>query len=191
MTDSPDYSQFMEGAEHPALADFKRLAGELAERQGELADLEQQVKDKKAEIADIAEVKLPALVTAIGLGDEMPLANGTKLVIKREHGASPLKDNRDKCWDWMIANGHGHLVKHAFGMSFGKGDEAEAEKLRKLLGENDVAFEEKRDVHYQTLCKFVRDARGRGEKIPEDLFGVFETAVAKITGKPKKHFPGE
>ena len=170
MTD--EYSQFVQGAEHPALAAFRDAVLQLQALQGELAILEEGVKDKKAAIVEIAEVQLPVLVESIGLGDEMPLANGTKLVIKR-----------------MEKNGHGHLVKRAFGMSFGKGDEKQAEFFRRLLKTNEIAFEEERGVHHQTLCKFVRDAQARGEKIPEELFGVFRTAKAKITGKPKNHFP--
>ena len=188
---SEEYAQFVAGAEHPALTTFRVAVAQLQQRQLELADLEQAVKDKKAEIADIAEMQLPVLVESIGLGDELPLANGTKLVIKREHGASPLKDNREECWDWMVGNGHGHLVKRAFGMSFGKGEEKDAANLRRVLEANEISFSEERGVHYQTLSKFVRDAEGRGDEIPEELFGVFRTAVAKITGKPKKHFPGE
>jgi len=188
---SNEYAQFAAGAEHPALRTFRVAVAQLQERQLELADLETAIKAKKAEISDIAETQLPVLVASIGLGDEMPLANGTKLVIKREHGASPLKDNREKVWDWMVKNKHGHLVKRAFGMTFGRGEDKDAANLRRVLEANDISFSEERGVHGQTLSKFVRDCRGRGEKIPEELFGVYETAVAKITGKPKKHFPGE
>lgn len=185
-----EYSQFMDGAEHPALSQFRDLVTQLQAREAELAELETQVKAKKAEISDIAEKQLPVLVESIGLGDEMPLANGTKLVIKRNHGASPLKDNRDKCWDWMEQNGYGHLVKRTVSVPFNK-DEGKAWLLMAELEQQGIAFDNLRKVETQTLSKFVRDAEARGEEIPEDLFGVYRTAVAKITGKPKKHFAGE
>lgn len=188
---SEEYAQFVAGAEHPALVQFREAVKAMQDLEAHLATLELGVRATKKAIADIAEMQLPVLVESIGLGDEMPLANGTKLVIKREHGASPLKDNREECWDWMVENKHGHLVKRAFGMTFGKGEEKDAANLRRVLEANDISFDEQRGVHAQTLSKFVRDAEGRGEKIPEELFGVFRTAVAKITGKPKKHFEGE
>ncbi len=189
MTD--EYAQFAEGAEHPALAAFRDLVLTMQRHEVDLAELNQQVKDKKAAIADIAEMQLPVLVESIGLGDELPLANGTKLVIQRNHGASPLVANRDKVWDWMEEKGHGHLVKRTLLAAFGKGDDLDVAKLRYLLDAANVNFSEVRKVESSTLSKFVRDAEGRGEEIPEDIFGVYRTAVAKITGKPKKHFEGE
>ena len=189
MTD--EYAQFAQGAEHPALAAFRDLVLTMQRHEADLAELNQQVKDKKAAIADIAEMQLPVLVESIGLGDELPLANGTKLVIKRNHGASPLVANRDKVWDWMEEHGHKHLVKRSMTASFAKDEGEEADRLKAIFRDNDIPFDETRKVESSTLSKFVRDAEGRGEEIPEDIFGVYRTAVAKITGKPKKHFEGE
>ncbi len=189
MTD--EYAQFAQGAEHPALAAFRDLVLTMQRHEVDLAGLEAQVKVKKAAISDIAEMQLPVLVESIGLGDELPLANGTKLVIKRNHGASPLVANRDKVWDWMEEKGHGHLVKRQIVMSYGKDERADALAMTGYLDSEGLDYEELRKVESSTLSKFVRDAEGRGEEIPEDIFGVYRTAVAKITGKPKKHFEGE
>ena len=156
-----------------------------------LEELEVTVKFVKEKIRRITDDQLPTMIEAIGLGDELPLANGTKLVIKREHGASPLKDNREKVWDWMEENEHGHLVKRTLSIAFGKDEQDGAAELRSRLASMDYDVDDVRKVESQTLSKFVRDAQERGETIPEELFGVYRTAKAKITGKPTKHFAGE
>ena len=189
MTDN-EYEQFTKGAEHPALAEFRALVQNLQLHQSMLADLEQRVKIQKEMIREISERQLPDLLDTIGLGDELPLANGTKLVIKRAHGASPLVENREAVWDWMETNGHGHLVKRAISVLFGTHETDRVALLHERLGDDFISYDV-RKVESQTLSKFVRDADDSGIQIPEDLFGVYRTAKAQIKGTPKEVFPGE
>jgi hypothetical protein len=73
-------------------------------------------------------------------------------------------------------------------VSFPKGKYDQADELISVLTKNfkDIPYEEKTDVHAQTLKAFAKDQYKLGQTLPEEYFSVYEASIAKIKlGKEK------
>jgi hypothetical protein len=111
--------------------------------------------------------ELPTLLHEAGL-ESATTSDGTKISLKRE--VSIAQGNRDALYAWLKENGYGDFVKTV--LAFGKGEFDDG--LRAVLAETGASYEEKEDVHYQTLAKIFRDRVEEGGALPPEQ-------VAKIT----------
>lgn len=162
------------------LSQLTQLAEQQAAAQSKVADLEAQLNKAREELRDIAERQVPELMDRIGIG-EFKTTTGLKIKIDETIRASIPKANAPLAFAWLKNNGHGSLIKRVVSVSFGRGEDEQAEQLvKKLNDELHFEAEDSASVHPSTLAAFVREKLRNGEEIPLDLFGVHRQRVAKI-----------
>jgi hypothetical protein len=180
--DNSDYLAYARETSGGAPADLTRLA-ELAEKQAaaELAvkRAEDALQKAQDELRKIAEGELPELMDSLGL-EEFRTATGLKIEVKEMIRASIPKPREAEAFAWLRANNHDALIKRSLVVSFGKGEDDEANTLGTQLTEEGYSFDDKQAVHAQTLSAFVREQLEKGKEIPIDLLGVFRQRKSKV-----------
>jgi hypothetical protein len=182
--DVPDYGEDARGIEEPSgdlLSRISALAVEQKRKEAELAALEDAVEQKKAEVRDISEFKLPGAMAEAGMAT-FALADGTKIEIKEAVRASIPKTNPEPAFTYLETHGAADLVKREIKISFGKGEEAWARKFLADLAKRKrpVKAENKKTVHPQTLQAYIREQLEEGVDIPLATFGAFIQKFSKI-----------
>ena len=147
------------------------LAKEQVKLTKELADLENQVEKKKAELSQIAEVALPESMLNVGM-TLFVLDDGSKLAIKTFYRGSIPKGREVDAFAWLDDHGHADLIKNEVKSTFGKGEDDEAKFLMNILEKNNLDYENRRHVHPSSLKGFVREQIEKGKELPLDLLGV-------------------
>lgn len=137
----------------------------------ELADLENQLNAKKAELYQITEVALPESMLQIGM-TSFTLDDGSKITIKTFYRGSIPKGREVDAFAWLDDHGHADLIKNEVKSSFGKGENDDAQFLMNILDKNNLNYENRRHVHPSSLKGFVKEQVEKGKELPLDLLGV-------------------
>ena len=164
------------------------IGNKLIDKKRKLEEEELRLKGLKAEILEIEQKELPDAMTACGNLKSFTLKDGSEIKIKDEIFCSIPVDKKAAAFKWLEENGHSELIKHDVKVSFPKGKYDQADKLIDVLSKNfkDIPYEEKTDVHAQTLKAFAKDQYKLGQTLPEEYFSVYEASIAKIKlGKEK------
>ena len=93
----------------------------LKNKEDEIANLEEQLKAKKAEADDISSRVIPELLAEQGLS-EIKLADGSKVTVKKEFRCTLPKDEdrRVAAYKWLRDQGLGDIIKNNVFVTFGK-----------------------------------------------------------------------
>lgn len=164
------------------------IGNKLLDKKKKLEEEELRLKGLKAEILEIEQKELPDAMTACGNLKSFTLKDGSEIKIKDDIFCSIPADKKAAAFKWLEENGHSELIKHDVKVSFPKGKYDQADKLIEVLSKNfkDIPYEEKTDVHAQTLKAFAKDQYKLGQTLPEEYFSVYEASIAKIKlGKEK------
>jgi hypothetical protein len=161
------------------LASISELANQQLRLQAELADLENAVALKKADLSLVQEVKLPAAMEAARMS-EFKLTDGAVVTIKKNVLAGITAEHEQEAMAWLAETGNDGIIKNEVVLGFGKGQDNEAKVLTTLLDAQGYSYTASRFVHPQTLKAFVRKRLEAGEPIPLDTFSVFEKKSAVI-----------
>jgi hypothetical protein len=142
-----------------------------------IAILKEAVKCYQTQLDDIMNLDIPNMLLEIGMAS-VTTDDGLKVGLKTEYNAQVL--DPDSLCDWMDSNGGGHLWKNS--LKFDKGEEIET--VVSLAEELGLSFEQKNEIHPQTLKKFIKDyvdGEGSVSDIPESAARVstFTHAVIK------------
>ena len=156
----------------------------LKQKEDEIADLEQQLKDKKAEADDISSRVIPELLAEQGLS-EIKLADGSKVSVKKEYRCTLPKDEvkRQQCYEWLRNEKLGDIIKNNIFVTFGKGEDDKAKQLLDLAAENGFEPQQKSDVAWMTLTALFRERIESGLDMPSDVFNTWIKDKTKITRK--------
>lgn len=171
-----------------AFALLAQLSAEELELAGRVADAEDAVKLAKEAYRDVTERRLPEAMADLGLS-EVALADGSRVSVKRAIRASvpAAKDDptrRARALEWLVANGHGGVVKNLVEVDLPRGSETAAANLAAELLGRGLAASHERDVHAGTLSKLVRELLEEGRSVDTTLINVFDQRVASIK-RPK------
>lgn len=173
-----DYSDYVDRPKSTdALAKLSRLADAQLEAQKNVARAEDELKARKDELTDIAETQIPELMESVGL-EEYTTTSGVKISVKEKVRASILAAHRGAAMRWLRDNGHEALIKREVKVTFGMGEDEQAQEAIAKLG--DLPVEDKSAVHPATLKKFVTEMLNSGSEVPEDLFSVHRQRVSNI-----------
>lgn len=165
------------------------LAQLQMEREDAVAELEEQLKQAKARLAEVQDHSLPDLMEELGLTN-FKTKNGLKIEVKESIKASAGKSDPERFWNvcnWLREHGHGNIIKREISLAFGAGEEDRANEFVDLISPvastlgKDV--QDDANIHAATLSKFVGEQLEAGVDIPE-YFNVFRQRVAKIV-RPK------
>lgn len=165
------------------LGAIAELARQQVLLEGEVADLEMILKNRKEELLKVRDDLLPAALAEVGM-TSFTLTDGTKIDVKPFYDCHISEANRDAAFEWLRTNDHADLIKHELKASFGKGEESDAVAAKQALEQLGVEVSDKEAVHPQTLKAFVKEQVEAGaEGFPLDLFGAHVGSRAKITRK--------
>jgi len=163
-----------------ALADKCQLL-ELAEKK--VAELEDQLKERKEAARKLSEEEIPQFLAEKGLSS-ITLTNGTEVKISEEVRPGVKVADRAFCYAWLRDNGYGDLIKNNISVSFGMGEDSQALKLKSAIHHLGMVGTEKEDVHYQTMKAFVTEQHKKGVSLPDE-FGVYVANKTKLVQKRK------
>ena len=156
----------------------------LKSKEDEIAKLEEQLKNKKAEADDISSRVIPELLAEQGLS-EIKLADGSKVSVKKEYRCTLPKDEarRAQCYQWLRDQGLGDIIKNNIFVTFGKGEDDKAKSLIDLAVANGYEPSQKSDVAWMTLTSLFREHIESGLDMPPDVFSTWIKDKTKITRK--------
>jgi|TARA_R110000803_G_scaffold200214_1_gene264459 hypothetical protein len=156
----------------------------LKQKEDEIAALEEQLKNKKAEADDIGSRVIPELLSEQGLS-EIKLSDGSKVSVKKEYRATVPQDEERKgaALQWLRDNGLGDIIKNNVSVSFGKGEDDKAEQLLNLAAENGFQPQQKSDVAWNTLTAIYRERDQAGLEMPTECFSLWIKDRTKISRK--------
>jgi|TARA_A100001515_G_C4471621_1_gene177017 hypothetical protein len=156
----------------------------LKAKEDEIADLEEQLKKKKAEADDISSRVIPELLAEQGLS-EIKLHDGSKVSVKKEYRCTIPKDEvrREQCYKWLRDQNYEDIIKNNVFVTFGKGEDNKAQQLLDLAAENGFEPQQKSDVSWQTLTALFRERIESGLDMPSDVFSTWVKDKTKITRK--------
>ena len=156
----------------------------LKNKEDEIANLEEQLKAKKAEADDISSRVIPELLAEQGLS-EIKLADVSKVTVKKEFRCTLPKDEdrRVAAYKWLRDQGLGDIIKNNVFVTFGKGEDNTAHQLLDLAAENGFEAQQKSDVAWATLTSLFRERIESGLDMPSDVFSTWIKDKTKITRK--------
>ena len=156
----------------------------LKQKEDEIANLEQQLKDKKAEADDISSRVIPELLAEQGLS-EIKLADGSKVSVKKEVRCTLPKEEakREQAQEWLRNEKLGDIIKNNIFVTFGKGEDDKAKQLLDLAAANGYEPQQKSDVAWMTLTALFRERIEAGLDMPSDVFNTWIKDKTKITRK--------
>jgi len=181
MTDDVDF--FEEQDNSVGSERFKAEVTNLARRhriiQGEIDELQNQVKELATEQRVIATQKLPDLLRQAGV-KEITTLEGLKVSTKFVVGSIPA-ESKELAYTWLDEHGHSDIIKRNLMVQFAKGKTEEAEKAVEQLKALGLEPTLKMDIHPQTFTAFAREQITNGKMLPLDQWGCFygDTAVIK------------
>lgn len=161
------------------LSSVAALASRQAELEYRIKRGESLLDDLKKEWRQIAEHDLPNAIQEVGLST-FTLADGRKISTKTEVYASIPKDNPNKAFAWLRANGHGALIKNVISAEFGKGEDEQAVEAASALAEAGFKPSQKESVHPMTLKAFLKEQLEKGVDVPLEDFGAHIVTRAKV-----------
>ena len=156
----------------------------LKSKEDEIAALEEQLKNKKAEADDIGSRVIPELLAEQGLS-EIKLADGSKVSVKKEYRCTLPKDDskRVQCYKWLRDNQLGDIIKNNVSVTFGKGEDDKAEQLLNLAAEHGFEPQQKSDVAWNTLTALYQERVQAGMDMPSECFSLWIKDKTKISRK--------
>lgn len=184
------HEQQAKGPRQVSLNEVRELAEKQQQLEAEVEALEAQVVSKKQELRQVAEVDLPELFALAGL-PAITLSDGSTIGIMEQVAASIGDENREKAHAWLREQGFGDLIKNVVSVTFGKGEDKDAQLLIHnihVMADNDTikfgTLDQKETVHPSTLKSFVKEQLKDGKPLPAETFKLFIRNVA-VLKKPK------
>ena len=156
----------------------------LKQKEDELAQLEEQVKNKKEEVDEISSRIIPELLAEQGLS-AIKLADGSNVSVKKEFRCTLPKDEakREQPYKWLRDRGLGDIIKNNVFVTFGKGEDNKAKQLLDLAAENGFEPQQKSDAAWNTLTALFQERVESGLDMPSDIFNTWIKDKTKITRK--------
>ena len=156
----------------------------LKSKEDEIAKLEEQLKNKKAEADDISSRVIPELLAEQGLS-EIKLADGSKVSVKQEFRCTLPKDDvkREQAYEWLRNEKLGDIIKNNVSVTFGKGEDNKAQSLIDLAVANGYEPSQKSDVAWNTLTALYEERVKAGLDMPSDVFSLWIKDKTKISRK--------
>jgi hypothetical protein len=163
-------------------SDIKSKVSTMRQLMEAIEEHEQIAKGLRESLHQLSTVTLPDLLASAGTDLWRDPDDGTRVEVKDFISGSLPKEEkpRTEALEWLKKVGAEDLIKNEIKASLGRGEAKVAEKVAAALIKLKVPFEQKVDVHPQTLCAFARERMRNGEKVPLDKLGLFAGRAAKV-----------
>lgn len=167
--------------EKGTLGGIAKLAENIAQKEADVAALEEKLKDAKKALLRLTDEELPLLMTEMGVSS-FKLSDGSQVEIKKIYGASIPVASREEAFKWLRANGHGDMVKNVVSVGFGMGEDSMAAEFSEMALSKGLHPDQKESVHPSRLRSWVKEQVEEGAEFPMELFGAFIGQRAIIKG---------
>ena len=184
MVDFESAAEELSSVDEQGLSQVSKLAQTQLLLESRISDLEEDLKQAKRELREVAEDQLPAAMAEHNI-TELKLEDGSSISVSKFYSASIPKDRADEAFRWLVDNDYGDLIKNQVATNFVRGQEEKAEEFASELAGRGMPVNTKKWVEPMTLKAFVKEKTEQGLAIPADLFGLFIGEKAKIV-KPKR-----
>lgn len=169
-----------------SLEEVIALAERLQHYEGCIEVSEEYLSEIKKEYRELAEKTLPEAMNNLGI-NSLGLKDGSSIGLQELVTCSINEENREAAHDWLRVNGYGDLIKNEVIVSFGKGEDAEAELLFHQLKFDDGRLVNKQEkVHPSTLKAWVKERLKAGDPLPSETFKLFVGVAARVNKKKEK-----
>jgi hypothetical protein len=135
----------------------------------EINAAEESLKQLKKELNDLSGAKIPELMGEMGVRD-FTMKTGHKVVVKPYYSG---KITDYAAYTWLQENGFGDLPKVTITVKEPMIDEDLISRVREVLNEAGITFDEDTGIHSKTLSAFLKEQIEGGMNIPRELFNVF------------------
>lgn len=201
MTDDYDYGEHAPKATPSVIAQLTEKLELAASLEGEIASMTENLQEKEALLKQLTEKDIPGVMEKEGL-TQFKTRSGLKVSLFKQLFASvpsvskingehdrkkkaQLIKQRDDGIRWLEENGHGDIVKRELTVQLGKGEAELAAAVKEAIyncpDAEGIHVEEGVQVHHKTLSKLLAELRSDSKPIPEELFGVYEPSIAKVS----------
>ena len=116
------------------LTSLASLARQIQEEEGNIAKLEDTLKQAKKKLLKLTDEDMPAVMQEVGM-NKFELDDGSMVEVKPTYGASILVDNRPQAYDWLRENGYDDIIKNNVTCSFGRGEDDKASAFKTFAAE--------------------------------------------------------
>lgn len=157
------------------------LAKAQLEAEAAIERAELNLKTAKETLRVLSEETIPSVMETLDL-KTFTTRDGLKIAVSEVTHAAITKANEAAAFQWLREHGHGRLIKNKVELL--PADE-ELLNLRMLLSPSadrplGWEFSERPSIHFQTLCKFVREAKMEGIGLPPSI-SIYDVQVSKVT----------
>lgn len=167
------------------------ICEEMERLDTEVADLNAQAAQRQDRINELSTKVLPEALTALKLTG-IDLQDGSRVELTEIIRPTINDENREAAHRWLRDNGFGDLIKNEVNVVFGKGEDLDAETLRKIIEDMRAdgklhcgSVEQTERVHPQTLTAQIKAWLRSGSPVPLDTFKVYIGQLAQLK-RPKK-----
>lgn len=165
--------------EHTNDATIKELSSYvvlLEEKRAKIAELEEEISKIKKEENDLSENTIPNFLLLNGLSS-LKMADGKEITVEEDLRISLPKEDFSKRSEALkfieSVPGGNNIIKNEIIVDFPKekteNDIARENALKDYLKTQHVDFEEKKDIHAQTLKSFFKELIGLKKNVPAKM----------------------
>ncbi len=148
------------------------MAKRAKELEKELEDLEETVKERKAQFRKLTEESIPEVLAQMNLRS-FKMADGSSIEVKPFYSASIPEARRAEAFQWLRERGMDDIIKNTVSVRFGRGEDELCNRLLSTLGQQGFPAEQAEKVEASTLKAWVKERVVRGEEFPMELFGAY------------------
>jgi hypothetical protein len=177
--DFEDVATDLKTVDEQGLSLVSKLANLQLTIEQRIAQLEEDLKQAKRDLREIAEEQLPSAMAEHSIS-ELVLEDGSRVSVGKFYSASISKDRADEAFTWLVDNDFGDLIKNQVATTFVRGQEEQAKQFADDLIHRGMAVNTKKWVEPMTLKAFVKDQVESGKQFPMDLFGAYVGQRANI-----------
>ena len=183
--DSSTKNDQLDKLDDQKLDKISRLANEASSLQEDVERLEDELKNFKKAYYRVTDELLPEALEELNL-EKFTLKDGSEIAVKPIYAASIPKDRREEAYDWLREHGDGDIIKNNVTVTFGKGEDQEAQAFMLVCGDQGFTPQQMEKIEPMTLKAWLRERVEAGHPIPLDLFGAFISQRATIKRKRSK-----
>ena len=149
-----------------------RLANKAARLQGDLERNEEEKRHLKKALYKVTDEDLPEALEKLNL-QKITLKDGSEISVKSVYGASIPKDTQDEAYEWIREIGDGDIIKNNITVTFGKGEDQDAQAFILVCGDQGFNPQQKEKIEPMTLKAWFREKVEAGDPVRLDLVGGF------------------
>lgn len=161
------------------LAQLRELVQQLLLTARQIETAQELLALIQAKYLRLSDREIPTKLQQLGL-KKLDLDNGVTVTLKDFVNPSIDKDRADVAFAWLTEQGLGDLIKNTVSVSFGRGEDGEAEEFRRELAEDGYDPEQKKSVHPGSLAASIREHLEKGGVVDTDAIKVFTGTTVKV-----------